>query len=546
MTTPRPDTDLALLVDAGSAWAKASVIGRVAGRWRLVTHAAQPTGWGPNELRRALLHQLAAAVDSRLSGRIDDIVAEANRIECHTAVRLGRLALVAVSRELSAASARRAAEAAGWHVVEAVTLDDGRTLAERLWTLQSVEVDAWLVAGGFDAARSPRGIEAAALVASARRPGAGPVVWAGSSALAGDVLDLFEPGAATAVANPRPEARREQTDPLRAHLQRLLYETVTPERETHLASIAMPRAIGALAAASRLRILGVDIGARAATRALAEPDGTVESRVHARGGISGTALLPGAAGRVARLAGDAGDEPAVADLLQTLHARPASLPHTREELAAVQAVARLQLGALVEEQAVGPLDLVIGMGRTIAAAPHPAQALRILLDGLRPLGVTQLAVDPSAVIGPLGTLGDAEMGEGMELLAEDLLAPLGTTVVTRGGEPGRVAMRVAVHRPGWPAGTPVEVRVGQLQVVPLGRGQQAELTIELGDGVSLGAPRRAPRIQAMATGGAVGLVLDARGIPIGLPRRGDDRRAMLASWRDALQREPPSAMERLS
>lgn len=546
MSPPRPDADVALLVDAGSAWAKASVIGRVAGRWRLVTHAAQPTAWGPNDLRRALLDQLAAVVDPRLVGRVDGIVGDANRIECHTARRLGRLAVVAVSREISAVSARRAAEAAGWHVVETVTLDDGRTLAERLWTLQSTEVDAWLVAGGFDGARSPRGTEAAALVASARRAGGGPVVWAGSGALSDDVLNLFEPGAATTVPNARPDARREDTDPLRSHLQALLYEVVTPEREMNLASIAMPRAIGSLAAASRLRILGVDVGARTAVRALAEPDGTVASRVHARGGLSGAVLLPGAAGRVARLAGDAGDEAAVADLLQALLARPASLPQTREELAAVQAAARLQLEALVADQAVGPLDLVIGMGRTIAAAPHPGQALRILLDGLRPVGVTQVAVDPSAVMGPLGTLGEGEIGEGMELLAEDLLAPLGTVVVTRGGEPGRLAMRVTVHRPGWPVGPPIDVRVGQLQLVPLSRGQQAELSIELGDGVSLGAPRRAPRIQALATGGSVGLVLDARGIPIALPRRGDDRRSMLGSWRDALQREPPVAGERLS
>jgi hypothetical protein len=83
----------------------------------------------------------------------------------------------------------------------------------------------------------------------------------------------------------------------------------------------------------------------------------------------------------------------------------------------------------------------------------------------------------------------------------------------------------------------VEVRVGQLQVLPLGRGQEAELLIEPAAGISLGAPRRSSRIQARATGGSVGLILDARGVPIALPRRGDDRRAVLAGWRDALLRE---------
>lgn len=530
-------TELALLVDVGSAWAKAGVIGRVRGRWRLVAHAAQPTAWGPAELRRSLIRQLNAAGDPRLADRWDELLARANRIECHTARQPGRLAVVAVSRELSGSTARRAAEAAGWQVTELVTLDDGRTLAERLATLQAAEVDAWLVAGGFDDARSPRALEAAALVASARPPDGGPVVWAGSAQLADEVMLLFEGGAASAVANPRPDAKREEPGPLRDRLQAVLRQSVAPEDEAHLSTIAFARAVGAIAADGGLRVLAVDLGARGALRVLAEPDGSTSETVHSSGGLAGAALVPGAAGRVARQAGDAGDEAAVADVLQTLRARPTSLPQTAEELSATQAAARMLIAAMVEDSATDPVDLVIGAGRTIASAPHPAQSARMLLDGLRPIGITQLAVDPASVLGPLGSLGDDEIVEGLTLLADDLLLPLGTAVVCRGGEPGDVAMRVTVHRSGWPTPSPVEVRVGQLQVLPLGRGQEAELLIEPAAGISLGAPRRSSRIQARATGGSVGLILDARGVPIALPRRGDDRRAVLAGWRDALLRE---------
>jgi len=546
VTDARVGAEMALLVDVGSAWAKAGVIGRVRGRWRLVAHAAQPTAWGAGELRQALIDQLVASADPRLAGELDGLVADANRIECHTARRLARVAIVAVSRELSGGTARRAAEAAGWHVAEMVTFDDGRTLADRLATLQAAEVDAWLVAGGFDGTRSPRALEAAALVATARRPGGGPVVWAGSAELADDVAALFEPGATSSVANCRPDARREEPATLQARLAELLREEVTSEDETHLSFVAFPRAIGALAALTGLRILGIDLGARSATRAVADPDGMVASRVHARGGLSGSVLGAGAAARVARLAGDAGDEAAVADLLQTLRARPATLPETTEELSATHAAARLQIAGLVEDNATGPLDLVIGAGRTIAAAPHPAQAARMLLDGLRPIGVTQLAVDAAAVLGPLGSLPVEEIREGLSLLSDDLLLPLGTSVVCRGGDPGRVAMRVSVHRPGWPTPAPIEVRTGQLHVVGLPRGQEAELTIEPANGVSLGAARRSPRISAAATGGAVGIILDARGIPITLPRRGDERRAVLAGWRDTLQREATSGSERVA
>jgi hypothetical protein len=281
-------------------------------------------------------------------------------------------------------------------------------------------------------------------------------------------------------------------------------------------------------------------------RALAETDGTVASRVHARGGLAGTVLTPGMAARVARIAGDAGDEAAVADLLQTLRARPSTLPETPEELAGTQAAARVQLAAMFEESVAGPLDLVIGAGRTIAAAPHPAQAARILLDGVRPIGITQLAVDAAAVLGPLGSLPDDEIREGLSLLGEDLIVSLGTAVVCRVGEPGRAAMRVTIHRPGWPAQAPIEVRSGQLQVVPLAPGQEAEMIVEPLGGASLGASRRSPRIHANATGGSIGLILDARGVPIALPKRGDDRREVLAGWQDTLRREAAPGSERVA
>jgi MutL protein len=530
-------TELALLVDAGSAWAKAGVIGRVRGRWRIVAHATQPTAWGGAELRRRLVEQLEVSGDPRLAGRWDDLLGQATRIECHTAREVGRLAIVAVSRELSGGAARRAAEAAGWSVAELVTLDDGLELAERLAVLQSADVDGWLIAGGFDDARSPRALEAAALVAAARRPGHGPVLWAGTRQLASEVASLFEPGAATALANPRPSAQHERGAELREHLQELLRAVVARDDEAHLASVSLPRAAAAIAADGALRVLAVDLGARGATRALAEPDGTVTSRLHASGGLAGAVLVPGAAGRISRTTSDAGDEAAVADLLQTLRARPATVPQTAEELAAMHGAARLQLATIVEDEPVGPVDLVIGAGRTIAAAPRPVQAARMLLDGVRPVGVTQLALDAAGVLGPLGSLDDDEMREALALLGEDVLTPLGTAVVSRGGSPGQLAMRVTVHRSGWPTPAPVDVRIGQVQVLPLGRGQEAEITIEPGPGVNLGASRRSPRITSLATGGSVGLMLDGRGVPIALPRRGDDRRAVLAGWRDAMARE---------
>jgi hypothetical protein len=532
--------ELSILVDIGSAWTKAAVVARTRGRWRIVCQVAQPAQWGEEELRAALVGQLARAADRRVAGHVDELLASAPRIACHTPRRAGRLGLAAVSTELSGDSARRAAESAGWMVVEAATADDGRSLAARLSALQAADVDAWLLSGGFDDGRADQALEMAGLVAAARGMARQPVIWAGSASLAKEVSLLFEDGAVQTVPNPRPTARTENALPLRLALEELLQRMVEPGGVRQLTPVSFRRAISELARSTMRRVLGVDLGARYLTWVTADETGTAESRVFAGGGLSAPSLVgPGGPGRLSRLLPLAIDELAVADALQNLHARPGTLPQTDDELAITHAAARYLLNQAAGDGASNEgLDLLIGSGRTIAAAPRPAQAAQLLLDGVRPLGITQLAIDGAGALPPIGALEDGEIAEGMAVLRDDLLVPLGAAVVSRGGRVGQVAMRITVHRTGWPDQAPVELRSGQLQLLPLGRGQAAELEIELGNGVSLGGPREGRRLHATVSGGAVGLMLDARDTPLALPRRSDDRRAVLSSWRDTFAREP--------
>jgi len=91
----------------------------------------------------------------------------------------------------------------------------------------------------------------------------------------------------------------------------------------------------------------------------------------------------------------------------------------------------------------------------------------------------------------------------------------------------------------------IELRSGSLQLLPLAQGQVAELEIELEGGASLGTNRRAQRARTEVRGGSVGLVLDARDAPLLLPRRSDDRRAVLAGWRETFLREARLPASRL-
>jgi hypothetical protein len=527
-------------VDVGSAWTKAAVVARSRGRWRIVSHVAQPTGWGEDELRAALASRLAPVADHRVAEHLAELLRGVPRIACHTPRRPGHIGLAAVSSELSGDAARRAAESAGWSVVEAATADDGRSLSARLAALQAADVDVWLVAGGFDEGRADQALEMAGLVAAARGGASRPVIWAGSDSLAAEVAALFEDGAMQTVANPRPSAHRENPRPLRHLLEEMLQRMVEPGGVRQLTPVSFRRGIAELSRSTMRRILGIDLGAHYLTWVLCDETGAADSRVFADGGLAARSLIAaGTAGRLARMLPLAIDELAVADALRNLHARPATVPQTDDELAVTHAAARYLLAQAAGDSAgVEGVDLLIGSGRTLGAAPRPAQAAQLLLDGVRPLGITQLAIDSAGALPPIGALDDSEIGEGMGVLRDDLLVPLGSAVVTRGGRSGQLAMRVAIHRTGWPDQAPIEVRGGSVQVLPLGRGQAAELEIELASGVTLGGARHGRRVHATVAGGAVGLILDARDTPLALPRRSEDRRAVLTGWRDTFLREP--------
>src|SRR2546425_5453166 len=97
-----PTAEVSLLIDVGSAWTKATVVGRARGRWRIVANVAQPTAWGQAALDETLAARLAIGADQRLRDRLREILAVAPRIACRTPRRTGRLAIAAIAAEHSA------------------------------------------------------------------------------------------------------------------------------------------------------------------------------------------------------------------------------------------------------------------------------------------------------------------------------------------------------------------------------------------------------------------------------------------------------------
>ncbi len=224
--------------------------------------------------------------------------------------------------------------------------------------------------------------------------------------------------------------------------------------------------------------------------------------------------------------------------------RPFTLPVARQDRLIEAAIARelLRTGVVELDAAGGPLapDLIAG-GGFFARWPDPATAMLVLVDGLQPRsasGLVRIALDRDGLLPAIGALRQIEPRRAAELFAHDGLLDLGAYVAVD-ARPGD-EIHVRLERANGETRA-VAVAAGSLALLPLPEGERAALLqIEPGEGsrVGRGAPGMPARFtgDAAPRGGLVGLIVDARGHPLDLPRDERERIARLAAWSEALRR----------
>ena len=218
---------------------------------------------------------------------------------------------------------------------------------------------------------------------------------------------------------------------------------------------------------------------------------------------------------------------------------PASVPETPEELLLDHAFAREALSLLLAEvpAALGrtdlpAIDLLIGSGGVLASVPRLIQAALILLDAVQPEALTQLALDRATALPLLGYLGGTHGHQSVGAsLERDGLLNLGLCIAPSGvGREGEPAIRVEVA---YATRSPVTVEVpfGAIEVVSLAAGERAALKLWPSRDFDVGLGRgNAATPRAEVEGGAVGIIIDARGRPLVLPDAGEKRQAKLIQW----------------
>jgi hypothetical protein len=293
-------------------------------------------------------------------------------------------------------------------------------------------------------------------------------------------------------------------------------------------------------------ILGIDVGAAHTTTA-AVFNGQVYTNTCGRTGTAfgGQPLVERRGVQVlSRWVPFPLDESKAREMLVNREVRPWAIPQEQEDLWLDQAVAREAIrealrvarpgwntnGSQTYPHLCPQLDPILLSGKVLAGAPRPGQAALIALDAIEPIGVTTLLLDVHNLAPALGGIARLKPLATVEALDNGAIANLATVIAPVGNaRKGDVILRVRVSYEEL-GEFDLEVTYGTLEVLPLAPGQEAviDLRPRRRFDVGMGGPGRGGRTTVQ--GGLVGLIIDARGRPLRLPRDPARCQAQIQRW----------------
>jgi len=479
-----------------------------------------------------------------------------------------RLILAGLTRDVSIESARRAISSTYALVEDTISLDDGaqrerRSTEARIRILQRHQPDIVLFVGGTDGGATAPVADIAEVVAlacsimdGAARP---QIVFAGNKEARPLVAEILgDKGELRAVDNVRPALDVENVAAAQEEID-ALYQERKMARMPGFGSLSawspMPilpttRAFGYLiqylARQYGLNVVGVDIGGATVTVAgVIDGHFTSVSRRdlglgHNVAGVSTEAGLE----NVLRWLPFDMEVTEACSIIANKQLRPATVPQTRRELLLEQAIAREALRLTLAEARQRWLgrpsapypgllpfsDLIVGGGGVLAHASHYGQAALILLDVLQPIGVSRLALDVTSMAAPLGVTATIEPLAAAQVMERDGFLSLGTVVAPVGtAREGEMALKLKIT---YDDGRTLEMEVpyGSLEVLPLTTGHKATLELRPTRKFDIGLGAKGKGATTELEGGAVGVIIDARGRPLSLPATRGEQQAKIQEW----------------
>ncbi|MGE5462015.1 MAG: glutamate mutase L [Syntrophothermus sp.] len=568
-----------LAIDAGATMTRAVLFDVVEGQYRFVASAQAPsTAEAPFKdiglgIREAITHLQNITGAALLGAQDNNLIApsqpDGSGVDAVVAtVSVGpavKTVVVGLLPDVSLHSARRLAETTYSRVVETLDLSDSRKPDRQMDSIVRSRPDLILLAGGTDggASRSMQKMLetvglACYLMPEEKRP---MVLYAGNQNLAEEVKDLLgsHAGKLQIGHNVRPTLEVEDLVPatydLACLVMKLRERQIKGVDELNLwtggnllpTAYAHGRMIGFLSRMyqSTRGLLGVNVGA-SATSIAAGFNGDLMLGVYPQFGLGENLagiLQHTSLEEIMRWLQLDISSSTVHEYLFQKSIYPSAIPATREEQAIAQAIARQVLYLSVRlarknfpagvrssnVDLMPPFDLIIGGGGPISDGTSLGQSLLLMLDAIQPAGIQPLLLDQNNLLPLLGAAASRNNYLPVQVIESGAFIGLGTVIsIIAAASYGDPVLRAKLT---YADGTEAraEVKFGGLELLPLPSGQSARLSLQPLHRADAGlGPGRAGTVQV--TGGALGVVIDARGRPLQLPNDPVRRRELMKRW----------------
>lgn len=568
------DAESVLAIDIGSLNTRALLFDVVDGQYHFIASAATPS------TASAPYFDISEGVHNSLT-RLQDITgrrlfnSESNLIVPSQADGSGidRLALTCSSGpdfnvvimgllpDVSLQSAQRLAGSVYGKVVETISLNDRRRSETQIDAILRAQPDVVIIAGGTEKGARGSVNKLVELVSMASRvlpkESRPKVLYCGNSSIAKRVKENLERDMVIIVGpNIRPNIDQEDLAPAMAlltkitaklrvlrtgGLEKLSSFSSTPLLPSAYAIGRMMRFSSDLSDLSKAT-LGVDLGASATTLAHASVDNTHLDvyRDLGMGGSLHQALQQMHLEDITRWIPFDIPDAEVRDYLFQKSLFPTQLPLTPETLAIEQAAARqilhLATQRMLEHWPTTQLSFerIFASGATLAQAPTPVQALLMLLDGLQPVGVNVVMLDPYGLSQALGAIAGTNTLLPAQVIESGAYVNLATIICpVSEARPGTVVLKMRItYEEG--TDTRLDIKQGTLVALPIRNGQVAHLDVEPQHGAVLDPSL--PRLKRFKiVGGLCGAVVDTRGRPVALSHDPAQRKEQLKRWSSVLE-----------
>lgn len=573
-----------LAVDIGTVTTRAILLDVVGGSYRFVARGEAPTTATPpwsdvvEGVQRAL-RQVSEASGRRLMDHTDTLIvpeqATFEGVNAFVATASSgepvRAVLVGLVPDVSISSGRRAAETTYLVIQDVISLADRRDQAQQISVLLSANPDLIVIVGGTDGGATQslgKLLETVTVACSLIDKGSRPdILFAGNVALHEEIREKLQEKLELRVLyadNVRPNLDEERLDGAQEQLAELfrIYKSETGGFDVlgQWVDYALPtsggvtptahsfsRAVRVISAMEGVDTLGIDLGSATTTVAASVRGGHYLNVLNQGVGHGIRDLLTHIQPEhIQRWLVNQPDRPE--DILNHIWNKwlyPTTVPATLEDLELEYAVTReaIRLAALSSRatwrggrrQGLLPaFGIMMLGGATLSKAPHPGWSALVALDALQPVGVTRLMLDVNELAVGVGAIASLNPIAAMQTLETGGLLDLGTVIAPYGrARWGEVVM----HGEMIPEGvSPIDARefevpFGRIVRLPLAPGVKAELKFRLRR-LSLEEGN-----ELEVTGGALGVIIDARGRPWRFPRDLEQRIAALREWQTAMLEE---------